>query len=108
MTCQTKYVNHCKNRNKEGQRKITIISFYAPTLEVRKRNPKNKEEYYEDYENVIKTMNKRDTRKMGGDSNAKTGLDRKEFPEFVVKYGKDKQSSYLMICFDIYMIFATL
>eukprot|EP00112_Aurelia_sp_Birch-Aquarium-sp1_P000008 Seg1.8 transcript_id=Seg1.8/GoldUCD/mRNA.D3Y31 product="hypothetical protein" protein_id=Seg1.8/GoldUCD/D3Y31 len=39
---------------KENQKKLTFISSYAPTLEVSKKNPKIKEDYYEELENIIK------------------------------------------------------
>ena len=73
--------------------KIIFISTYAPTLEINEKTPKVKEDYYEEFENVLNKISKRDICIIGGDMNAKTGLGHKEFPEVIGRYGKGEMNS---------------
>ena len=82
-----------KIEDPNNQRNIVFISSYAPTLEVSEKSPKTKEEYYEELESVINTVNCRDILIVGSDQNAKTGLGREEFPEVIGKYGKGEMNT---------------
>eukprot|EP00794_Sanderia_malayensis_P004055 gene4055-4606_t len=81
-----------QNEN-ENHRNLIFISSYAPTLDVSEKNPKIREDFYEELESVIKEVSKRDICIIGGDQNAKTGLGRKEFPEVIGRYGKGTMNS---------------
>jgi exonuclease III len=82
-----------KLEGKDNQRKLIFISTYAPTLEVSEKNPKIREDYYEDLENTISQISERDICIIGGDQNAKTGLGHQEFPEVIGRYGKGEMNS---------------
>lgn len=76
-----------------NHRKLVFISSYAPTLEVSEKNPKEREEFYNELERVIEDVSKRNICIIGGDQNAKTGLGNKEFPDVIGRYGKGEMNS---------------
>ena len=78
---------------KGKDKKIVIISTYAPTLEISEKTPKGKEDYYEEFESVLNKISKRDICIIGRNMNAKTGLGHKDFPEVIGRYGKGEMNS---------------
>ena len=60
-----------KLEGETNQKKVVFISTYAPTLEVSEKNPKIRDDYYEDLERTINSINKRNICTIGGDQNAK-------------------------------------
>ena len=71
-----------------GNQHITIISAYAPTLEVSRKNPVKREEFYDDLESLINTVPKNHILVIGGDMNAKTGSGYKNYTKCMGKRGK--------------------
>ena len=82
-----------KLEGETNQKKVIFISSYAPTLEVSEKNPKIRDDYYEDLERTINSVNKRDMCIIGGDQNAKTVMGHKEFPEVIGRYGKGEMNT---------------
>ena len=81
-----------KSKLKDGS-KIFFISTYAHTLQNSERNPRVREEFYEELNHVIEMCPNKDTLIIGGDFNAKTGSGRGEYPESMGKYGKGEMNS---------------
>ena len=74
----------------EEQRKLVVISTYAPTNPVCIKDPNKREDYYADLDRAIKAVSKRSILVVAGDFNAKTGSAHKNYPTNVGKYGKGK------------------
>ena len=69
---------------------VTVISAYAPTEDVSKKNPEKREEFYDILEQQIKTVKLTDMLVVGGDFNAKTGSGYKRYKDNMGKHGKGK------------------
>ena len=75
-----------------SNQKIIIISAYAPTEEVSKRNSQLREQFYDTLEQVIRSISVNDLLVIGGDFNAKTGTGYNQYRRNMGKYGKGKIS----------------
>ena len=82
-----------KLEGETNQKKVVLISTYAPTLEVSEKKSKIRDDYYEDLERTINSVNKRDMCIIGGDQNTKTGMGHKEFPDVIGRYGKGEMNT---------------
>ena len=72
---------------------ITIINAYAPTLPVSESNPELRERFYDDLEDVVRTVSSRDYMIIAGDFNAKTGREWEAYPDNIGRYGKGEVNS---------------
>ena len=76
----------------DAGRKLVFISTYAPTLDDSKKHPEVQEKYYQELEETINAVSKRDLLLIGGDMNAKTGVEaHKEYPDVVGRYSKGSE-----------------
>ena len=71
-----------------NQPNIVIICGYAPTLERSKKYPNTVENFYNNLESTVNTVNKRDFLIVGGDFNAKTGSAYKLYSDCMGRHGK--------------------
>ncbi|OAF65372.1 hypothetical protein A3Q56_06923 [Intoshia linei] len=69
---------------------ITLISAYAPTLEVSKKHPEKREDLYDKLESVLKTVKTKDIIITGSHINTKTGSAFISFPDNMGRYGKGR------------------
>ena len=69
-------------------RKLHIISAYAPTLPKSEKHPEIRDKFYEQLEGIINKIPRRDLVVVLGDFNAKTGSGWKDYPECMGQYGK--------------------
>jgi len=83
----TVYINYGKDINKF--KPIHIINAYAPTLETTKSKPQETEQFYNSLEQLIKSVNSKETI-ICGDFNAKTGGSYNQYPQNIGKYGSGK------------------
>ena len=65
-----------------------VICAYAPTLDVSKNHPDRRENFYNDLEQQVKSVNQRDFLVIGGDFNAKCGSAYAEYPNHMGRFGK--------------------
>ena len=69
-----------------------FVSIYAPTLDDSKKHPEVQEKYYQELEETINAVPKRDLLLIGGDMNAKTGVEaHKEYQDVVERYSKGSE-----------------
>ena len=78
---------------KDGSRELVFISAYAPTLVNSEKDPKLREEFYEQLDNAIFKTNSRSLLIVAGDFNAKTGSAYKQYPENMGAFGKGELNS---------------
>ena len=78
----------CTCSIKLKDRNLIAVSAYAPTLDISKKNPELRDDFYEKLGNVITKVNKRDILLLLGDFNAKTGSGYSKNTEHMGKYGK--------------------
>ena len=76
----------------EGERNLTFISAYAPTLPESKKSPEVREDFYNVLDSVINKVNKRDFLVIGGDLNAKTGTGYPDYPANMGRFGKGEMN----------------
>lgn len=67
---------------------ITFISAYAPTLSNSEKHPEERDQFYDDLENVINPIPRRNIQILGGDFNAKVGTNNTDLEDHFSKFGK--------------------
>ena len=78
----------CFMRTQLDNKKLTFISAYAPTLITSTKDPKQREDFYDDLNSFIEKEKTGTLLFIGGDFNAKTGTSNSIHPEVVGKFGK--------------------
>ena len=73
---------------KDKNRKLTVISAYAPTLTNSIKNPELAEEFYNNLEITINSIPKRNLIFIGADTNAQLGINNTNFRGSVGSFGK--------------------
>ena len=66
---------------------------YAPTLPVSEENPRIREEFYDELEDVVRQVSNRDYLLIAGDFNAKVGREWDKYGENMGRYGKGEVNS---------------
>ena len=70
---------------------LIVICAYAPTTEVSRKDPQQRENFYDQLDSEINvTIKSKHTLIVVGDFNAKTGSGHKAFPQNIGKFGKGK------------------
>lgn len=72
---------------------LILISAYAPTEETSKVNPKERDEFYEELEQLIENVKKRDFVIIAGDFNARVGKTTEQHADVVGNYAKGTEPS---------------
>ena len=78
----------CQITIKDDYCKIIVLSAYAPTEDSCNKNPCLRENFYNMFDSVLKSINSRDIVFIGGDFNSKTGSAYKLYNTCMGKFGK--------------------
>ena len=77
-----------KIKQEQFDQNIILIAVYAPTNPKSNQNPEQRENFYEELDKLVQSINKRDILIIAGDLNAKTGSEIENYTEVLGKFGK--------------------
>lgn len=78
---------------KHQRKYLVIINGYAPTMSNSEKTPETSEVFYNQLEEIVRSINNSDLLLVTGDYIAKTGSSTFDYPDTMGKYGKGKTNS---------------